>query len=99
MGTVRLVLQSAPYEQSLVNALVFRGEAPAGPIISDALAKFEPVEAEAAWFVDEHMQLLDAVADANGAFTSACISAEERSISVKQDYFKRLNDAVDAWSG
>jgi len=91
---VDLVVQQQPYDQALVDSLVYRGQTPAEVIVTEHLSAFEPHEVEGAAFIAEHGVLLDAIASANEAFTNACIAENEHAVSARQAYFKDLNQAV-----
>ena len=95
-GEVELLLHTARHEDSLVNAISYRGTTPAAGIIKEHLAKFEPLRAEADMFVAEHASRLAEVRAANGEFTQARIN--EVSSAARMDYFKSLGVATSTFT-
>jgi hypothetical protein len=95
-GDIRLVLQSAPFDHSLVSELVHRGETPAEEIFAAHLGKLAPVEADAAGFGRAYASLLEEVGALNEAFTAGRISSNEQQFKERENFLKALNSAVEA---
>ena len=95
-GPLEIAVHRASHDQSLINALVYRGESSEGEVLTARLKRYAPLQEKVAVFAVEHAKCVERVQLANEAFMQARI--QETELLARQDYFRQLSELAASYA-